>query len=56
MKQYLDALRDVLENGNVRDDRTGTGTISKFGVQMRFDLSKGFPLVTTKRCFEGSDI
>lgn len=51
MKQYLDALRDVLENGNMRDDRTGTGTISKLGVQMRFDLSKGFPLVTTKKVF-----
>lgn len=51
MKEYLTALRDVLENGNMRDDRTGTGTISKFGVQMRFDLSKGFPLVTTKKVF-----
>lgn len=51
MKEYLTALRDVLENGNMRDDRTGTGTISKFGVQMRFDLSQGFPLVTTKKVF-----
>ena len=49
MKQYLAALKDVLENGDHRPDRTGTGTISKFGVQLRFDLSKGFPAVTTKK-------
>ena len=49
MKQYLDAMRDILENGTASTDRTGTGTIRSFGQQMRFDLSKGFPLVTTKR-------
>ncbi len=49
MKQYLDLLRDVRENGVVRNDRTNTGTLSVFGRQFRFDLSEGFPLVTTKR-------
>ena len=48
MKQYLDLMRDVVDNGIVRDDRTGTGTRSVFGRQLRFDLSEGFPLVTTK--------
>lgn len=46
---YLDLLRDVMENGVDRDDRTGTGTRSVFGRQIRFDLSKGFPLLTTKK-------
>ncbi len=49
MKQYLDLLNDVLENGSVKSDRTGTGTISVFGRQFRHDLSKGFPLLTTKK-------
>ena len=49
MKTYLKSLHEVLETGTRRDDRTGTGTISLFGMQQRYDLSRGFPAVTTKK-------
>ena len=51
MQNYLDLCRYVLENGTKREDRTGTGTISTFGYQMRCDLEKGFPLLTTKKVY-----
>ena len=49
MRQYLDLLQHIIDDGIHKQDRTGTGTLSVFGYQMRFDLSQGFPLLTTKR-------
>jgi thymidylate synthase len=49
MRQYLDLMRHVLENGVKKTDRTGVGTLSVFGYQTRYDLSQGFPAVTTKK-------
>ena len=56
MQKYLNLLNHILENGTVKTDRTGVGTKSVFGYQMRFDMKEGFPLLTTKKCHTRSII